>query len=74
MTPWGPILLVAMLAVAGALLVWRATGNSRYGASAGAFVFALAAGAFGAIATVGFIAVLTLVLVGAALFMSGRSG
>lgn len=69
----GPIVLVALLAGAGAVTVGRVTENVRYGLAAGALILALAAGAFGAIATVGLVAALVLLLVSGALYMSARS-
>lgn len=74
MTPWAPILLTAGIAGAAYAFVWRMSGNARYGLAAASLVLALAAAALGSIATVALVFAVTLVLVSAALFMSGRAG
>jgi hypothetical protein len=69
----GPLATVLLITAGAAGLVWRGTRNVRYGLAAGLFVLALAAAALGVIATVGFIAALTLALAGGALYMSGKT-
>jgi hypothetical protein len=51
LTPWAPILFVAVVVVGGALVVLRLTGRSGYAWAYGLFVIGLALAAFGTIAT-----------------------
>lgn len=54
MTPWGPIVLVAVVVLGGAFLVLRLTGRPGYAWAYTLLVFGLALAAFGTIATAAF--------------------
>lgn len=60
LTPWGPILLVAVVAVGGALVVFRLTGRSGYAWAYVLLVVGLALAVFGTIATAMFVPAATL--------------
>ncbi len=51
LTPWGPIVFVAVVALGGALVVLRLTGRSGYAWAYVMLVVGLALAAFGTIAT-----------------------
>lgn len=70
MTPWGPIVLVAIIAVGGALLITRLTGRSGYGWSYATFVLAVASAVFGIIATIAFVWAAMLGLISIAVFVT----
>lgn len=72
MTPWGPLILVALVAVGGALLVTSLTGRLGYGLATLSLLLAIASAAFGMIATVAFVWAAGLVLVSLAFFMGAR--
>lgn len=69
MTPWGQLLLVALVSVGGALLVTRLTRRPGYGWSYMALVLALASAALGLIATVAFVWAAILLPIGISVFV-----
>lgn len=69
MTPWGQIVLVALIAVGGALLVTRLTGRPGYGWSYAVLVLAVASAALGMIATIAFVWAGLLMVIGIAIFV-----
>jgi hypothetical protein len=55
LTPWGPIFVVGIVVLGGALLVLRITGRRGYAAAYGLFVLSLASAGLGLIATIAFV-------------------
>ena len=53
--PWGPLVLVAVVVLGGALLLLRLTGRSGYAWAYSLFVLGSASAGFGMIATVAFV-------------------
>src|SRR5687768_4426681 len=68
-TPWGQIILVAVMAFGGAVLLTRLTGREGYGWSYATLVLAIASGAFGVIATIAFVWAGILAVISLALFL-----
>lgn len=69
MTPWGPILFVAIAVVGGALLGARLTGRQGYGWAYAALVLAIASAIFGLIATVAYVWSVVLALTSVVIFI-----
>lgn len=69
MTPWGPIVLVAVVVLGGAFVVLRLTGRPGYSWAYVLLVLGLASAAFGTIATVAFVWAAILLLVGVAVLV-----
>lgn len=70
MTPWGPIVFVAVIVFGGAFLVLRLTGRPGYSWAYALLVLGLASAALGVIATVAFVWAAILLLIGIAVFVS----
>lgn len=70
MAPWGPIVLVAVVVLGGALLVLRLTERPGYSWAYALLVLGLASAAFGMIATVAFAWAAILLLISIAVFVS----
>jgi len=69
-TPWGPLVLVAVVVLGGALLLLRLTGRSGYAWAYSLFVLGIASAAFGMIATVAFVWAAPLLLSALALLVA----
>ena len=74
MTPWGPIIVVAVVVVGGAVVVLRLTGRSGYTWTYALFVTGLALAAFGTIATAVFVAAAILLISAFVVFIATALG
>lgn len=70
MTPWGPIIFVAIVAVGGAAVALRLTGRSGYSWTYALLVVGLALAAFGTIATAMFVPAAILLVAAVVVFIA----
>ena len=69
LTPWGPILFVAVVAIGGALLVLRLTGRTGYAWAYVLLVVGVALAVFGTIATAMFVPAAILLILAVIVFV-----
>ena len=74
MTPWGPIILAAVVVVGGAVVIHRLTGRSGYTWTYALLVLGLALAAFGTIATAMFVPAAILLMSAVVVFIATALG